>query len=50
MPFKFYRSDFNDVNDAFGVEIAVSNATTTVPDGALFVATAECFDNPPLRP
>ena len=50
LPFEFYRGDFNDVNDAFGVQIAVSNATTTVPDGALLVATAECFDNPPLRP
>ena len=50
LPFEFYREDFTDVNDAFGVQIAVSNATTTVPDGAFFVATAECFDNPPLRP
>ena len=47
LPFEFYNVDFND---AFGVEIAVSNATATVPDGATFVVTAECFDNPPLRP
>jgi hypothetical protein len=47
VPFEFYGLDFND---AFGVEIAVSNATGTVPDGATFIATAECFDNPPLRP
>ena len=46
VPFEFYGLDFND---AFGVEIAVSNATGTVPDGALVTATAECFDNPPLR-
>jgi hypothetical protein len=47
LPFKFYNVDFND---AFGVKIAVSNATATVPDGATFLVTAECFDNPPLRP
>ena len=47
VPFEFYGLDFND---AFGLQIAVSNATQTVPDGATFVATAECFDNPPLRP
>jgi Collagen triple helix repeat (20 copies) len=47
VPFNFYGLDFND---AFGVQIAVSNATATVPDGAIFIATAECFDNPPLRP
>jgi hypothetical protein len=46
VPFEFYGLDFND---AFGVEIAVSNATGTVPDGALVTATAECFDNLPLR-
>ena len=46
-PFEFYDLDFND---AFGVQIAVSNATGTVPDGAILRATAECFDNPPLRP
>ncbi|HEX6672711.1 MAG TPA: hypothetical protein VF084_10790 [Nitrososphaeraceae archaeon] len=46
-PFEFYNVDFND---AFGVKIAVSNATATVPDGATFLVTAECFDNPPLRP
>src|SRR5688572_1306488 len=49
-PFEFYRLDLNDVNDAFGVQIAVSNATTTTePGGARVIATAECFDNPPLR-
>ena len=47
LPFEFYNVDFND---AFGVKIAVSNATATVPDGATFLVTAECFDNPPLRP
>ena len=47
LPFEFYNVDFND---AFGVTIAVSNATATVPDGATFLVTAECFDNPPLRP
>ena len=47
VPFEFYELGFND---AYGVEIAVSNATGTVPDGATFFATAECFDNPPLRP
>jgi hypothetical protein len=49
-PFEFYTLDLNDVNDAFGVQIAVSNATTTTePGGARVIATAECFDNPPLR-
>ena len=38
-----------DFNDAFVVSIAVSNARATVP-GATFLATVECFDNPPLRP
>jgi len=47
VPFEFYNVDFND---AFGVTIAVSNATATVPDGATFLVFAECFDNPPLRP
>jgi hypothetical protein len=47
VPFEFYELGFND---AYGVEIAVSNATGTVPDGATFLAIVECFDNPPLRP
>ena len=46
VPFEFYNVDFND---AFGVSIAVSNATATVPDGAMFLATVECFDNPPAH-
>ncbi len=44
LPFEFYGLDFND---AYGVQIAVSNATGS---GATFFANAECFDNPPLRP
>ena len=46
VPFEFYNVDFND---AFGVTIAVSNATATVPDGATFLVFAECFDNPPVH-
>ena len=44
LPFQFYGLDFND---AYGVQIAVSNATGS---GATFFANVECFDNPPLRP
>ena len=44
VPFEFYGLDFND---AYGVQIAVSNATGS---GATFFANVECFDNPPLRP
>ena len=47
VPFEFYGLDFND---AFGLQIAVSNATETVPDGAVIRAQVECFDNAPLRP
>ena len=47
VPFEFYLDEL-DFNDAFGVQIAVSN-TTEVPR-TFFLATAECFDNPPLRP
>jgi hypothetical protein len=47
LPFQFHTLGFND---AFGVRIAVSNATATVPDGVTVQANAECFDNPPLRP
>jgi hypothetical protein len=46
VPFEFYLDEL-DFNDAFAVQIAVSN--TTVPR-TFFIATAECFDNPPLRP
>ena len=46
LPFQFYLDDL-DFNDAFGVQIAVSNATGS---GAGVSANAECFDNPPLRP
>jgi len=46
LPFQFYEDEL-DFNDAYGVQIAVSNATGS---GATFFANAECFDNPPLRP
>jgi len=44
VPFDFYGLDFND---AYAVQIAVSNVTGS---GATFLANVECFDNPPLRP
>ena len=44
VPFEFYGLDFND---AYAVQISVSNATGS---GATFFANVECFDNPPLRP
>ena len=44
VPFEFYGLDFND---AYAVQIAVSNVTGS---GATFFANVECFDNPPLRP
>ncbi len=46
VPFEFYGLGFND---AYGVQIAVSNATGTVPDGAIFQTIIECFDNPPAH-
>ena len=46
LPFQFYEDEL-DFNDAYGVQIAVSNVTGS---GATFFANAECFDNPPLRP
>jgi hypothetical protein len=46
LPFQFYEDEL-DFNDAYGLLIAVSNVTGS---GATFFATAECFDNPPLRP
>ena len=42
-----FESNLLGFNDAYGVQIAYSNATDTA---ALLIANAECFDNPPLRP
>jgi hypothetical protein len=47
VPFEFYFDEL-DFNDAYGVLIAVSNATEA--GGAVILADAECFDNPSLRP
>ena len=42
VPFEFYLDEL-DFNDAFAVQIAVSNATQTGPNGTFFFATAECL-------
>jgi hypothetical protein len=42
-----FASSISDFNDAYGVQIAYSNATGTA---AFLRVDAECFDNPPLRP
>jgi len=47
VPFELHGLDFND---AYGLQIAVSNPTWTVPDRTVMLADAECFDKPPLRP
>ena len=44
VPFEFYGLD---INDAFGVVVAYSNATGTEAE---LIVNAQCFDNPPLRP